>query len=1855
MTKSFKNFNTPPDEDPIPEPKPEKGFFKSVQVGKNMYGKPIYVDFNNEAAYGNYINNIDNYKSKVDTYYNLWSNNNTYLSELKKLGNNEFSNFDTESRSLINPDNIDEKMNAESSLFNRIYDVYNSIDSKREISVNNPMFDVPVTAEHPDNAKSKVSLLADDNTKRMDFLYNNYPDLYDELKDVPFEKRENYYWDNTRFDILDRQFGTGNIGMLNRFTNTAINVLPLSMSKSFGLNKNHLFDAIQEIKREKAGEVNMDIPFLDTEDQIKRRFGELPSSGITTMLNPFVNFYQSVLNLGVNLTNLYLNSNIPTYKPVNYKPHDNWFDNSLGYVSNVLGGLAVLGNNMKFTQDLLKTGGKYLTNAVGFSLDPLIENSNMVLERKISPELAALNVMTSATSGTLFAYNPFKFNFKHPFRSILSRFAYVTTVPVTPNIANQYIQSGEVDTNNIIEESLIIALLEGKAMPNHLKQAFKIKNAVNESYINGFNNLLRKNVPGYEKYEGMIMNRIFSGEEPKKVFDEFINEGKISNISKGEDFISSNPEIFNKAKELIKQKYPDVDIIDVPELVINNEVKRGVIDMQITKDGVKSIVKVNINDGTLNTVGHETGHHFIELNKLNNTVKSIVDNFEESFSDYLGNQLIDKLQDKTYLTKFFDTLKNIKSEAKVKLDIGGIPDKARLVSKYFIEGKKLDMNFPGNEIPLAELKSQINYDKININKNIAPTVTDKKSNVFNLLKEKIGKISGDTQLYNFFHYIYQRNLDAGHSLKYMADNLKKHYGLSYKDGENAYLKFRNYPFIVPRIKSWIDGEGRYILDENGNMKIIGKSLKSILESNELSGLYSGDYEKRLKLLSGPDVRKFNELKKSPINLLASYMTNKSVLERISKGQKHSISEEEAKNNIAALEEQFPDIKNSYNEIHKYTTDLFRLLTDFYGEEKINRMISESPDYASLERSFDKSTYPDIEESNFNVPNRSISKSKNPIKKSLGSDVYDYESPVVSLEKNTFNIINAYERNNLLKSTANLTLTFQDKFKVNLLNLTYSDSSKLGPDTVELSNRKNIYNKSGDKRFLQLRNLDIENTFDVHSLSMELKTVKDIQEANREHFNYVAAYMHLKSELGKLINKKEETIRRLENIEKITQNIEIIKQLFPEVIDTYKNIIEFKFSDKLNPVNNFKGMTNEEAAGFINKIQYRLKTLDSMKYSSGLLKNLINFNFKDNLKHPDYYRGNEKLISYSKDIETRLERLKLHRQNINPKSFITLYDNGVQFIYKTDPQISETLGAFTNPVYNNFFRYLAKFNQDIVKNLTALSPSFMGKNLFMDQWTAFINENQLPFIGAARGWYHILTNSFLYEKYKTLGGKGSTFIVANKEDLKKAYEKISEEGYQKEYKKSLNPVYWLSLIGEFVEQGTRVGKFVNNKNPGMSDISRLLKAKEVTVDFQRFGSAPYIRYVNDIIFPFFNARLQGLDRFIRTTNSAFNPASVDFTPKKLINYLSASAPLVLGGLLFRYLNENDEKYKDISTDLKNIYWFIPRSITGTEHFIKIPKGDTGFFFSSLIENFIDKEDISSIVEQSMINLMPTGELSGLPLNPLIKIPIEMLVNKNVFLNKNIESYYSDFYTYPEYYQRLSNLTGIDVGKIEHVINNFTVGFGLDVRSLYDIIFNPDSISLSNYPVLRRFIHDDNLMNKSVTEFYDAFNESKKAYFEVTRMIDEDNYNGIMEYFQDDKNFNAFVSYSAMDELKKKIDDVKDKYSKIELSRKLTSGEKKNKLNETLDIVKNKEESSSNVHRLMKNFEKLSLLKFGIPFKFNPDAYVYNMPMLDHVKQYIDNYEYSTWKYGKTNEQIDDNRKKIEDYSTFVNKYFTLFFK
>lgn len=2979
-----------PNEDGDPIDKPDKkGFFKSVQVGTNMYGKPIFVDFTDETVFQNYVDNVKDFKTKVDTYYNLWSNNNSYLNELQKIGNNSFSNFDAESRSLTTPENLDEKIKSESNLFNRLYDTYHSIDSKKEISVNDPMFDVSVIDEKPNTAKSKVSLIADDDSKRMDFLYNNYPDLYEEVKNIPFDKRENYYWDKTRYDILDRQFGTGLSGMYNRILNNAINVLPLSVSKSFGLKKNDLYDVIKEIKREKAGEVKLQLPW-DTDEQMKRRFGELPSPGITGMINPFVNFYQSVLNLGINISNTLLNSNIPEYKPVNYKPFDNVFDKSLNYVSEVLGGLAVLGNNMNTVNAALKgKGGKYLLNSLGFSLDPLIENSNMVLENKISPELAALNVMTSAASGTLFAYNPFKFNFKHPFRSVLGRFAYVTTVPVTPNILNQYGQTGDVDMNHVIEESLIIALLEGKAMPNHLKEAFRIKNAVNESYINDFSNLLREKIPGYSQYEGMIMNRIFSGEDPQKVFEDFIHEGKINNISLGEQFIMENPEMFEKAKNIIKEKYPDVEIIEVPSLIVNNDVKRGKIDMQITKDGVKSTVTVNVNEGTLNTVGHETGHHFIELNKLNETVKSIVDNFEESFADYLGNQLIDKLQDKSYLSKFFNNLKNLKSDIKVKLDIAGISDKARFISNYFIEGKKLSdfnnsdkslipeykfqfvgpkgkfhsdvlsqgkelfqegktfvnqddnsfyrgqfekphidksgnlvivplednlyrklkdfkkgvslsdklddaveyglgqlevrknismdsydretelnkldengfyiiqidkssfkgkniikeqnefkvssidnivipkgkfkiehivngetvskyqtrykildevtdynkitlrdkdilkskytnvpfkfdfqytldrkyldkvdriLNFtkpvidiikseflqrnpneaidiknpkfyrflfdffdynllvktdktnvifnsfenafgksvdsdnireifkpfgyktsvkeigfdgklvygyldylldkyksdtlvinqgvPGtgktyseirfadmlentiilsvpmlqeghyykisdfirksnpernvivnlnvndpeitikngidritkegrivpfdvvfnllykidssylegfknfkpttktsfnvsfsnqlnfindsavkklagkfmldfvenpdgiliplfdlynpskfrklyntvinhknsikneqlrqiytdtlpeytrlkevfdrflfefgrsgeqhreltkeqtkradetssiprlsdpiskgelsrriseitdktsvhedrepftnskfqssspdkpyklkydefwnsipdkvtfhtnleqlkknkhyskaksgdlasavylvrdiclperirnikgcnegaivvpllaleelgqNRIPLgyakhlhdyfgfrlstnivqinathhtgkdfitrlfrkpqfqsfdatdknfidklkyftftesgepvinfgfhkgklvkdlppdyvlwlvkqnfltndvltqiknlvrnkylknkdgdkaqlepvdnsvfkkslqlrfndgvvvggkyvivddvitsgvslialkkfiekrggivvdvstvsfaggrfgssADLKPttdilnslalkfkihelekllyefnvidniyelsnsqakyfykfksldsirdkftsagyersrswddrnkpersqlfedkgtsdrsgelsrkfdekagnlqgsistsknaipeslkepfqqkppdkvsdvNVDYRKVSVNEHISPTVAEDNKNIFSSLKDKIGKLKGNTELYNFFHYIYQRHLSSGHSLKYMIDKLKKYYNLSIKDGNNAYLKYRVYPFIVPRIKSWIDGEGRYIYDENGKKKIIGESLFSILESQDLLNLYSGDYEKKLRLLSGTDFNKFRELKRSPVNLLASYMTNKSVLERILKGQKQTISEETAINNIKAIEELFPEIGKTYSKIQNLTSDLFRLLKDYYGEEKIDEMIKESPDYASLERTFEKTNNLNVEEGSFNVPNRTINKSKNPLKKSLGSEYFDYESPIVSLQKNVYNIINAYERNNLVKSAVDLTLQYQNKFNVTLAALTYMNSRQLGPDLIEKLNREKIYNRHGDFRFLQLRNLDIENYFDVHILDLELKTVRDKIQGNISHFNVLTAYIHQKLLLDKYASMKiqsqkepyfnkfssKEILDADRNFKYIEENVRFIEKLYPSVIESYQVISEFikqiesgnhspvlsketlnkllekKFkhvvlNDQNVPIMNFgkyldlpvrdvpaeylewmqknnvvfpevmkqiykikngedydpaflgktqsefsveflnqfrtfadnisvkldvEGKSSEDFSmsdmvgplmDYIDKIKFRLSIFNKVfENEVSNIKFLIEYPASEFKDQPEFYKGGEELNTYAKDIETRLERLKLHRQNINPKSFSSFFNNGVEYIYKTDPQISESLGTFNNPTFNNAYRVFAKWNQDVVKNLTALSPSFIGKNMAMDWWTGFINTGQIPLLAAAKGWYHILTNSFLYEKFKSQGGKGSTFIISNKDDLKKSYEKLSSETYKNEYKKSLNPVYWLSLIGEFVEQGPRVARFVNlEQKSDMSDLAKLLDSKEVTVDFQRFGSANYVRFINDLIFPFFNARLQGLDRFMRTVNSSLNPASVDFTPAKLMRFISSSIPIVLAGLVFKYFNDKDPKFAGILKDFKNIYWYIPRVFTGTDEFIKIPKGDTGFFLSSILEDILDKEDIGTIIEQSMINLMPTGELSSLPLNPLLKIPIEMTVGKNIFANKNINSYFFNQYQYPEYYRKLSDFTGIDVGKIEHVVNNFTVGFGLDVRSLYDIIFHNESISLSNYPVLRRYIHDDSQYNQKIKDFFEAYNKSKQAYYEVTKMIELDNYNGIIEYFNEPENLNAYISYSAMEEIKKDVEDVYNKFSMVEMSRKITVDEKVIRLDDTLKKIDDKSGRLNDTHSLMKTFERIALQKFGIPFKFNPNSYVYNSPSLNDIHQFIDNYEYSTWKYGKTNEMIQDNRSKADSFRQFSEKYFSLFF-
>ena len=203
---------------------------------------------------------------------------------------------------------------------------------------------------------------------------------------------------------------------------------------------------------------------------------------------------------------------------------------------------------------------------------------------------------------------------------------------------------------------------------------------------------------------------------------------------------------------------------------------------------------------------------------------------------------------------------------------------------------------------------------------------------------------------------------------------------------------------------------------------------------------------------------------------------------------------------------------------------------------------------------------------------------------------------------------------------------------------------------------------------------------------------------------------------------------------------------------------------------------------------------------------------------------------------------------------------------------------------------------------------------------------------------------LYKEYLAMGGGQTSVYTADRDLAKRARAKLAGDKMQ-----WLDPVEWLSYISETVELGPRYATYRICREKGMTPQEAFYASLEITVNFRRAGIEA--RTMNKVV-PYFNAGVQGLDRFARWTTAEDAPRSGRSKAAllRLIGYITSQA--AAGALMYAVNNYNEEakkNYQQLSNYTKNSYWLIP---LGGGKYFAIPKARELSTLASLFETMAE---------------------------------------------------------------------------------------------------------------------------------------------------------------------------------------------------------------------------------------------------------------------------------------------------------------
>ena len=347
-------------------------------------------------------------------------------------------------------------------------------------------------------------------------------------------------------------------------------------------------------------------------------------------------------------------------------------------------------------------------------------------------------------------------------------------------------------------------------------------------------------------------------------------------------------------------------------------------------------------------------------------------------------------------------------------------------------------------------------------------------------------------------------------------------------------------------------------------------------------------------------------------------------------------------------------------------------------------------------------------------------------------------------------------------------------------------------------------------------------------------------------------------------------------------------------------------------------------------------------------------------------------------------------------------------------------------------------------------------------------------------------------FKMMGGELSTYAGLDRARRKKTLARALR-GRQGKLATAANIVGVTEVaprISEFaaiLEKEGWLDRVRMGETPPMTVLIKAINAAhDVTIDFRRMGK--WGRYLNYYI-PFFNARIEGMDKFIRT-----------YKDHKARSTYRAAQQIVLPALIYWWLRHDDDDYKERPEWQDN--FFIFKDEQGNPVW-RVSKPHEWGLIGSGVERMMDAmydkdpEAISRWFGQAMKNINPGAYPSGI--TPLF----ESITNYDFsFRDREIESKsLQKLESRDRYYdytsgvakkaaEMLHSVSGGSIdfspAKIDHLANGLSGGLYGKINAPLDKLYRNEDWSISDVPGLKSVTLRQEYP-KSINDFY-----SRKEY-------------------------------------------------------------------------------------------------------------------------------------------------------------------
>lgn len=511
---------------------------------------------------------------------------------------------------------------------------------------------------------------------------------------------------------------------------------------------------------------------------------------------------------------------------------------------------------------------------------------------------------------------------------------------------------------------------------------------------------------------------------------------------------------------------------------------------------------------------------------------------------------------------------------------------------------------------------------------------------------------------------------------------------------------------------------------------------------------------------------------------------------------------------------------------------------------------------------------------------------------------------------------------------------------------------------------------------------------------------------------------------------------------------------------------------------------------------------------------------------------------SKIDKTALENFEIFRRNQQQlgKNEVAIFRDGKREVWDLGSDLSRSW-KYSTDVSQRLISSIISLPARTLRAGATLAPEFFLRNAMRDTASATVFSRNGFKLGldTARGMMIQIyakigkeKESKIYQDWIKSGGPQSSYVAFDRNYFSKNIAK--ELTSRPVYNIVTKPLEALRIMTEFFENATRLGEFQKAYNnaikKGLNHKQAVerggFESKNISLDFQRMGAK--MAAVNSVV-AFFNARVQG---YLKLYETFTNPE----TRSKALYTVGAS--ITLPSILLWIANNEDERYKELPTWQKQLFWIVITGEGKDSIIWRIPKPfELGYVFGTLPELALDyiKSKDPTAIKEFIKDLAFDNATSILPIPDIAKPLVEAWSNKSLFTKKpivprSLEGILPE-YQYTEYTSETSKILGKLIrqisgeysgisspARIESTINNWTGTLGRTFLSVLDkaligsgIVDDPikPEETLSDIPIIRAFVvRNPTSGSEYVTRFYDKYEKYSKIFNTIDKLQRESDF-------------------------------------------------------------------------------------------------------------------------------------------------------